>query len=105
MKKLLTAASLLLLAGTAVAQKGLYLKPIAGIGLSNAQTDFYQTDLNGNNTDIRPSLNYRLQAGIGYTFGKWSIESGIEYFRTGYTQDLITTTASAPYAITKPVGA
>lgn len=84
MKKRLTVASLIFLAGTASAQRGFYLKPMAGFGLTNASMDSY-----GINSRPDVSVGYRLQAGVGYQIGRWNIESGLSYFTTGYQwQDL-----------------
>lgn len=79
MKKLITAAALSFCTVPGFAQKGFYLKPIAGIGLTNARMDSY-----GTNPQPDVSMGYRLQAGVGYRSGNWGIETGLSYFTTGY---------------------
>lgn len=67
-------------------QKGLYLKPSAGIGFGNVREN--------SNTTGYPSLQkvnvaaLNVTAGIGYQVKKWRFESGIGYLRSGVRRDM-----------------
>lgn len=69
----------------AFAQDGFYVAPSVGTGMANvrANLDFYRGNYG---TRVKPSavFNYNARLGIGYGFGRWRLETGLQYARTGY---------------------
>lgn len=71
----------MLFALNAWGQKGLYLKPSAGIGFSYKKEEKNLFDIQGVKTGPLAPVN--VTAGIGYHVKKWRVETGIGYSRTG----------------------
>ncbi len=84
MKKKIFLLGLGMCALQAFAQQGFYVAPSVGVGMSNASHDFYKMVSGGG--QIKPSavLNYNAQLSVGYGFGRWRVESGIQYATTGF---------------------
>ncbi len=67
------------------AQRGLYVAPSVGMGMSNAAQDFFTVDQNGRQIKPAAVFCYNAQVGIGYRFGRWRLETGLQYAITGFT--------------------
>lgn len=80
MKKLFVVATLSACTLPAFAQKGVYIRMSGGIGMTNTA---YKSKV-PNPPEMHATLTHRLHIGVGYSFRKWSIETGLEFFRTGF---------------------
>ncbi len=67
------------------AHRGLYVAPSVGMGMSNAAQDFFTVDQNGRQIKPAAVFCYNAQVGIGYRFGRWRLETGLQYAITGFT--------------------
>lgn len=80
MKYITTLALACILSLQAQAQKGLYMVPAVGLGISNTTTRTQHTP----GYQASPLFTYQVQAGLGYRLNKWRFQSGLFFFRSGY---------------------
>lgn len=83
--------SALLLAGalslSAHAQNGLYVAPSFGAGISGSTHKF--SDFEGKSRK-QSLFSYNAQLAIGYKHDRWSLQTGISYFKSGYKLNNLT---------------
>lgn len=78
MKRKLTFLAACILTTTVYAQSGFYLSPSIGAG-TGSQSPFSSTPHYGQ------VLSKTAQIGIGYSYGRWRFQSGIQYFQSGFS--------------------
>ncbi|PSK94309.1 outer membrane beta-barrel protein [Taibaiella chishuiensis] len=89
MQKKLFVLGLSMCALQAFARDGFYVAPSVGAGISNVKQDLFKLDPNGG-LKTSAIFNYNAQLGIGYRYGRWRLETGLQYTLTGYKyKDLV----------------
>lgn len=87
MKKSMLLVAMGLTVTTSFAQSRFYLSPNLGAGLGNASQDFYMTQLPGNKIRKVSTLTYNVGLNAGYRFGRWRLETGLQYGISGFKND------------------
>ena len=84
MYRMTTMLALGMLSFQASARNGFYISPSIGAGISSQKQKYFSPDQISYSPDTKNAFSYNAQLGIGYSYKKWRLETGLQYAVTGY---------------------